>query len=339
MEVAIRSTKRRRSPSDHDDLLAKKRKEEEEKESASVATAMECIARDDFPTELLWKIIGFSLRSGLGRCDISAHDELATMRAGGLARPKGLSLKALRTIRQAVAYMLPESVIVEMTTDFKRPLQGDHQPRLVIPRALEGSEDRVRNLVLNLDLNLTLNLEFIAPRRFPRWRHLERATAGIATVAKNFPNLETCVLVVYIGHFYRCHGYRARPLNFPGLDRTAGASGSLLDKFVDLVDAFGKRGPGKRRLLRFQGQERNDKPEPERSIWRIFVGPLVRVDALSERVANEDADDSEAVQAMHVQEPTIGNEAPPRSEAEYLRCLRMLGEAYRFNHQERWTFH
>jgi hypothetical protein len=349
MEVAIRSTKRRRSPSDHEDRLAKKRKkeeEEEEEEEASIVTAMERIAHEDFPTELLWKIIGFSLRSPIGRCEISAHDEPPTLRTGGLIWPKTLSGNALRTIRNAVAYILPESVIVEMSADFGQALPGDHQPRLVIPRALQGREDRVRNLVLNLDLNLTLTLEnHLAPRRLQRWRQLGRATAGIETVAESFPNLETCVLVVDIGHFDRQPRCRVPPLTFPRLGDIAGARGiSLMDKFIDLVDAFGKRGPGKRRLLRFEGQERNTRQwsgdgrgRDMRSIWRIFFGPLVRVDALSERVVDDDTGHSEALYAMHMQEPDIGNEASPRSEAEYLRCLIPPIRAYRFKRQKRIT--
>lgn len=325
MEVAIGATKRRRSTTDHGDRLTKKRREEE-REEASVAKAMERIARDDFPTELLWKIIGFSLRSGIGRCDISVHDEPATLRAGGLAWPKTLSLKALGTIRRAVAYMLPESVILEISAEFEpQASSGGGRPRLVIPLALQGSENRVRNLVLNVDLNLKLILPNYGSR-FPQWPSLDTATAGIKTMAKSFPNLETCVLAVYIGHFERYVGnvdprLRAFPPAFPRLRSNVSASGSLEDRLVDLIDAFGKYGPGKRRLLRFECQERfvgrcsgvgRGKMQP---FWKVHVGPLVRVDALSE---NDDASD-------------IGNEASPESEP----GRRLLRQAYNFTRQIR----
>jgi hypothetical protein len=111
-----------------------------------------------------------------------------------------------------------------------------------------------------------------------------------------------------------------------------------------LVEAFGKRGPGKRRLLRFEGQERNTRQwsgdgrgGDMRSIWRVFFGPLIRVVALSERVVDEDTGDSEAVPATYLRESTIGNEASPRSHAEYLRCLFLLIRAYRFKRQKRIT--
>jgi hypothetical protein len=333
MEVAIRSKKRRRSTSEHGDRLAKKKRKQEREEEASVATAMERLASNEFPTELLWKIIGLSLRSGIGRCDISVHDKPLTLRSGGLAWPKTLSLHALRTIRKAVAKILPEWVILEMSAEFQRALSGADQPRLVIPRALKGSENRVRNLVLNLDLNMSLNPNhtLYPPHCLPQ---LATATAGIETVAKSFPNLQTCVLVVYVGFFDGSTFPHTPQLVFPPLDHIVGVSGTLKAMFLDLVDAFAKRGPGRRRLVRFECQQRSvEGPRPGpvdrlQSVWKVLVGPLVRVDGSSDRVVNKDASDSDSVQAVHLQEPAIGDEASPRSEVE---CL--FHQAYRFKRE------
>lgn len=331
MEVAIRSKKRRRSTSEHGGRLAKKKRQQEREEEASVATAMERLASNEFPTELLWKIIGLSLRSGIGRCDISVHDKPITLRSGGLAWPKALSLHALRTIRKAVAKILPESVILEMSAEFEQPpLSGAAQPRLVIPRALKGSESRVRNLVLNLDLNMALSPNYNTYSL--HWPRLATATAGIETVAKSFPNLQTCVLVVYMGFFQR--STFNTPLVFPPLDHIVGVSGTLKAMFLDLVDAFAKRGPGRRRLVRFECQQRSvEGPRPGpvnrlQSVWKVLVGPLVRVDGSSDHVVNKDASGSDSVQAVHLQEPAIGDEASPRSEVE---CL--FHQAYRFKRE------
>jgi hypothetical protein len=353
MDVAIRSEKRRRSVSDPEGRLIKKKRKaeeedlegarrEEERKEAAVAAAIERMEQDDFPTELILQIIGFSLRSSIAHCDISVHDKPATLRAGGLAWPEYLSLNAQRTIKKAVAHTFPKLVILELSAKFTLASSSDNQPRLVIPRALEGSESRVRNLVLNLDLNLMLSLAY-GGRGKPLWTHLGTLTTYIETVAKSFPNLETCVLAVFIGSFNKYEHVSLPDSSlssptFPELGGIISARGSLMVELIDLVDAWAKRGPGKRRLLRFECQERFIRfhhgigrgRENILPIWKVGVGPLVRVDASSERVVNDDASDREAVDAMHMQDPTIGNEASSRSEAE-----RLFHQAYRFERQIR----
>ena len=319
MEVAIRSKKRRRSTSDDEDRLTKKKRKEEREEEASVATAMERLVSDEFPTELLWKIIGFSLRSGIGRCEISVHDDPATLSTRGLAWPKTLSQNALTTIRKAVAKILPESVILEMPAQFTQQTTSIGGPYyLVIPRALWGSEDRVRNLVLNLDLDVVLRLRNLVPRQpYPQWYHLTRATDGIERAGRRFPTLQTCVLVVFIGCFDRREEDASRPLPaFPRLDSTVGAKGTLDSLLIDLIEAFGKYGPGKRRLLRFECQERVVSRSMRRPpIWKNHIGPLVRVDALSDHFVDD--------------EPSmVSDEDESRREVEIL-----LYQAYRFTRQ------
>jgi hypothetical protein len=324
----------------------RKEREEEERE-ASAAVAMERMAQSDFPKELLWKIIGTSLRSGMGRWDITAKDRPAALERGGLTWPEDLNSSTRRTIRQAVVEILPESVVLGIPATFEQALQGDKRPRLVVPRALRASKRDVRNLVLNLDLGMVLSLDHgrlgLTNSLSTEWPSVKlgTATAGTETVAEDFPLLDTCVLLIDIGHidklehvsYAESHSF---PLSFPELSHIEG--GEFLAALIKLVDTFAKRGPGKRRLLRFSCQEQTVRWyvgmgsdfEEAPTVCKAGVGPLVRVDVLGKRVVNDNAGNSDAMDATHMQEPVFANRDSSRSKAE-----RLFHQAFQLKRQIR----
>lgn len=199
---------------------------EEEEREASAAVAMERMAQPDFPKELLWKIIGTSLRSGMGRWDITPKDRPAALEREGSTWPEDLNLSTRRTIRQAVVKILPESVVLGIPATFEQALQGDNRPRLVVPRALRASKRDVRNLVLNLDLGMVLSLDYgrlgLTNGLSTEWPSVKlgTATAGTETAAEDFLLLDTCVLLIDIGHIDKlkhvsCAESHSFPLSFP----------------------------------------------------------------------------------------------------------------------------
>jgi hypothetical protein len=224
---------------------------EEEREEASRKAIMERMTQPEIPTEVLRNIIGFTLRSTVRFCGISTdkHErdtwkEYAD-REKALVWPANLSSNAKQTIRQAVAATFLESAVLVMPAEFV-----DGTCHLAIPRAIRGSENRLRNLVLNLDMSSPVSL-VLWGRIKPRLQDLGPATAVIETMAQKFPRLETSVLVIDMGKFVVL-GNEDATGSCPFPDIVAGKLAMLRSALLDLIDGFAKHGPGKRRLLRFE---------------------------------------------------------------------------------------
>jgi hypothetical protein len=152
------------------------------------------MTQPDIPTEVLRNIIGFTLRSTVRFCGNSTdkHErdtwkEYAD-REKALVWPANLGSNAKQTIQQAVAATFPESVVLVMPAEFV-----DGTCHLAIPRAIRGSENRLRNLVLNLDMSSPVSL-VLWGRIKPRLQDLGPATAVIETMALCKPVIFTLVL-------------------------------------------------------------------------------------------------------------------------------------------------
>jgi hypothetical protein len=315
--VTAGSMERRRSTSDDEEPLAKKRKEEEEREERREClrqlrrenkkfeeklrvlreekrkepfrtAIMERMTQPDIPTEVLRNIIGFTLRPTVPFCRISTDDgERRTWKeyadqGKALAWPENLSSNAKQVIQQAVADTFPESVILVMPAKFEYSASSFREAsgyRLAIPRALQGSESKLRNLVLNLDLSLIRSMGRGEVESL-HWCELRAVRGGIQLLAQKFPMLETCVLVIQIGNFPDIPS--EEPPCFPAIDCIVDRNRKWRVALFELINGFAKRGPGKRRLLRFECHMMEIGGSPAQTC-NIAIGPLIRVDVSNGR--------------------------------------------------------
>lgn len=271
------------------------------KEEASIISIMEQMTTETFPTELLETIIRFTLRSAIGSCAISDDNpaidtwEAQATQARGLTLPANLSPNARHRIQQAVAATFPKSVVLGVPVKFAKcprssssstttspsfvvPLaiyrRDSHRDKtglkvrvsFAVPRVLQGSEHQLRSLVLNVR---------VSNQRAGYERELKMATHGMENLAQTFPGLESCLFVVSVGsgdrdvvkEFFPSFLLRGsrHPVYWEGV-------------LIDFIDAFAKRGPGKRKLFRF------DHFATVRGHPHVGVGPTLRVDGGRKRV-------------------------------------------------------
>jgi hypothetical protein len=151
--------------------------------------------------------------------------------------------------------------------------------RLAIPRALQGSESKLRNLVLNLDLSLIRSMGR-GELESLHWCELRAVRGGIQLLAQKFPMLETCVLVIQIGNFPDIPS--EEPPCFPAIDCIVDRNRKWRVALFELINGFAKRGPGKRRLLRFECHMMEIGGSPAQTC-NIAIGPLIRVDVSNGR--------------------------------------------------------
>jgi hypothetical protein len=386
MPAITRSAKRNRSPSDDGAPPVKNNEEEQETEErvdveeegpkedeqegqdgeeVSVTGILEHITHPDFPLELLRKIISFSLEP-VGQFwegpfanhwdysdnEITAEDGLETTRWSRLESmtfPDNLSWRARQAIRQAAIDTFPPSAIVGVPADFGET-DRENGLRLVIPHALQGSEHRLRQLVMNVH----------KPRERAKGQglyhhHLATATAGMKAIAQSFPKLETCVFVINLGPGPKRrdngkmvqppHLFTPRMLGTVGTGYFVGGGPTAPERraaLADFIDAIAKHGPGKRRFFRFDYHDRayefDARNMCDEYYCAVGVGPLVRVNAVSERVAVVNGDvgvvEDATADAMQNQEPDVDSGGPLQSEAE-----RLMYRAYRCSREVRCIMH
>jgi hypothetical protein len=394
MSTVNRSAKRNRSASTDGDLPVKNNEEEQKREEkadveeegpkeeggdeqnrnggeeVSVTGILEHITHPDFPLEILRKIIDFSLKP-VRYCweapftnhwdyrdsELPAEDLKTTSwsRQEGLTFPDNLSLRAQQAIRQAAIDTFSPSAIVGVPADFGDSTDCENGLRLVVPLALQGSEHRVRQLVMNVHKPLERE-----KGQGPYHHHLATATAGMKAIAQSFPRLETCVFVINLGpgpkrrhrgdmsQYQPPHLFRPRMLGAVGTGYLVGGGPSVAARkaaVADFIDAIARHGPGKRRFFRFDYHDRayycDGKYLDCEYYCAVGVGPLVQVKTASERIARVAAVDGDvgvvehvATNAMQAQEPDVDSGGPLQSEAE-----RLMYRAYRCSREVRCAMH
>ena len=215
---------------------------------------MNRLAHSDFPAELLLEVVEASVASQVSHWKVTEFHQLDVLAAGLFAWPVGVTAATRKLlVRTAAAVLLKDGIIrIPADLDERRP------PAYDIPPALLGKENHVRRLVLDLDIPVGDAFN----------RDLTVSIGNMSILSEAFPRLAVCTYLLHIEYdsmvahlglatssteaiilgqpYYRLQ----RRLEQHG-DRRALVKCTLEESLVDIIAAFARAGPGKRKLIRF----------------------------------------------------------------------------------------